>query len=573
MPTKSEHRLGREVIDDIVDKPTNPFTSHSTLALDYTNTNNNSLSKTLPSSLNSLNQRTYSSFTNLPSMYKSATNLLTSSTTTELRDRLHLTLPRSSSSTTASIQQQSLSNDERRKELEMIIRSLYEKTDTNNDEQQQFNGNLDSHFSMKSTNQDQTLNSNNWTSTFTNNNNGEDKLNNANEIITLEDLNEHSSSNGSLLQRELKEKELDIVHLQKELQEVQLENKLIKAKLPGVSYQNGTNKTDDEVEAETLRREKDILENELKKSHELIAKLQQSPIQKTPVYSKIDEITLHQKETLEKKLKLYERQLTILTQENEKYNQHFYQTDRTIQQLKRENEELQQKVSEVKKRNEEILYQEFNTLRSDLKMLKQRNDELFEENRRLQLEQRNANYRTTYRPPSPSSYNNGNINNPNLYNQVSASENVVPPPSTYSRSKPPPPSVTQRLSANDRRKDANGLESSNYQAKSSNLRSDSPTSETSDSTQYLTSISVERYTRPHSNRPQNSREQKYDQIPISRYPNRLSIEELQSTDISNNKNNGAKRIVKKNRSVEWNNVPNDDNNSEDPYRYALVRYI
>jgi peptidoglycan hydrolase CwlO-like protein len=40
------------------------------------------------------------------------------------------------------------------------------------------------------------------------------------------------------LQRELKEKELDITHLHKEIQELQLENKLLKAKGPSV-YSNG----------------------------------------------------------------------------------------------------------------------------------------------------------------------------------------------------------------------------------------------------------------------------------------------------------------------------------------------
>ena len=39
-------------------------------------------------------------------------------------------------------------------------------------------------------------------------------------------------------QRELQEKELDIIHLNKEIQELQLENKLLKAKVP-ITYQNG----------------------------------------------------------------------------------------------------------------------------------------------------------------------------------------------------------------------------------------------------------------------------------------------------------------------------------------------
>jgi len=43
---------------------------------------------------------------------------------------------------------------------------------------------------------------------------------------------------GTSLQRELQEKELDIIHLHKEIQELQLENKLLRAKVPTV-YQNG----------------------------------------------------------------------------------------------------------------------------------------------------------------------------------------------------------------------------------------------------------------------------------------------------------------------------------------------
>lgn len=43
---------------------------------------------------------------------------------------------------------------------------------------------------------------------------------------------------GTSLQRELQEKELDIIHLHKEIQELQLENKLLKAKVP-IVYQNG----------------------------------------------------------------------------------------------------------------------------------------------------------------------------------------------------------------------------------------------------------------------------------------------------------------------------------------------
>ena len=40
----------------------------------------------------------------------------------------------------------------------------------------------------------------------------------------------------------------------------------------------------------------------------------------------------------------YEKQMRILTSDNEKLKQHFHQTERTITQLKKENEDLQLKV-------------------------------------------------------------------------------------------------------------------------------------------------------------------------------------------------------------------------------------
>jgi peptidoglycan hydrolase CwlO-like protein len=43
------------------------------------------------------------------------------------------------------------------------------------------------------------------------------------------------------LQRELQEKELDIVHLRKEIQELQVENKLLKSKAPSVYSNSYTN--------------------------------------------------------------------------------------------------------------------------------------------------------------------------------------------------------------------------------------------------------------------------------------------------------------------------------------------
>ncbi len=60
-------------------------------------------------------------------------------------------------------------------------------------------------------------------------------------------------------------------------------------------------------ESETLRREKEVLENELRVQQELIAKLQQQQHQNGIINrsNKTDEVTLHQKEALEKKLSSY----------------------------------------------------------------------------------------------------------------------------------------------------------------------------------------------------------------------------------------------------------------------------
>lgn len=52
----------------------------------------------------------------------------------------------------------------------------------------------------------------------------------------------HLDDDGTSLQRELQEKELDIIHLHKEIQELQLENKLLRAKVP-TSYASGVSRT------------------------------------------------------------------------------------------------------------------------------------------------------------------------------------------------------------------------------------------------------------------------------------------------------------------------------------------
>lgn len=172
----------------------------------------------------------------------------------------------------------------------------------------------------------------------------------------------------TILQRELKEKELDIIHLRKEIQELQMENKLFKSQNPHVT-----------TEMDSFRREKEILQNELRSSHEQIAKLQQQ----TRAYQ-IDDIALQQKEIFEKKLRTFEKQMKILLIENDKFKQNSQQTERIIHQLRKDNEDLQAKLVEARKKNDELFYQEFNALRNDIKMLKQRNNELFEENLRLQ---------------------------------------------------------------------------------------------------------------------------------------------------------------------------------------------
>jgi hypothetical protein len=113
MPTKIEGRSSRhDLIDDIVEAPSLssfPSNSLSSFLMDT--------SKTLPT-------KPYSSYSNIPALFnnKSKHEQIDQSTTLthELRDRLHLTLPRSNSSTTM------MSNDERRKELDLVLKHLYD---------------------------------------------------------------------------------------------------------------------------------------------------------------------------------------------------------------------------------------------------------------------------------------------------------------------------------------------------------------------------------------------------------------------------------------------------------------
>ena len=111
MPTKIEGRSSHhDLIDDIVEAPSSSstFASHSipSFLMDT--------SKTVPN-------KTYSSYSNIPTLFNNKSTENSNSTlTTELRDRLHLTLPRSNSSSTM------ISNDERRKELDLVLKHLYD---------------------------------------------------------------------------------------------------------------------------------------------------------------------------------------------------------------------------------------------------------------------------------------------------------------------------------------------------------------------------------------------------------------------------------------------------------------
>jgi len=116
MPTKIEGRSSHhDLIDDIVEAPSSSIFGSNSIA-SFTMDG----SKTLPN-------KSYSSYSNIPSLFnnKSKVEQTENSTTTttltnELRDRLHLTLPRSNSSSAM------ISNDERRKELDLVLKHLYD---------------------------------------------------------------------------------------------------------------------------------------------------------------------------------------------------------------------------------------------------------------------------------------------------------------------------------------------------------------------------------------------------------------------------------------------------------------
>jgi hypothetical protein len=118
MPTKIEGRSSRhDLIDDILEAPTSSsFVSNSISSFMMDG------SKTLPN-------RSYSSYSSIPTLFnnkskheqtENSSSTATAMLTNELRDRLHLTLPRSNSSSTM------ISNDERRKELDLVLKHLYD---------------------------------------------------------------------------------------------------------------------------------------------------------------------------------------------------------------------------------------------------------------------------------------------------------------------------------------------------------------------------------------------------------------------------------------------------------------
>ena len=116
MPTKIEGRAPRhDVIDDIVEAPS-AASFHS-----------NSVSSFMMDGVKAVPARSFSSYSNIPTLFnnKSKSEQTESSArptvlTDELRDRLNLTLPRSNSSSTMR------NNDERRKELDIVLKHLYD---------------------------------------------------------------------------------------------------------------------------------------------------------------------------------------------------------------------------------------------------------------------------------------------------------------------------------------------------------------------------------------------------------------------------------------------------------------
>ncbi|CAF4656958.1 unnamed protein product, partial [Rotaria socialis] len=374
MSTKVEKRSSlHDLIDDIIESPLSSYPIYSRLKDGGSKVfqNRNQTSRT------SLFDK---------SKYEKIDNLIPT-ITNDFRDRAVGTLPYSNSSTNT------MSNEERRKEIDFIIKHLYDgKLSTINDDRAVSDV---SEKSMSVLSKGPITKTTTTTAAILKN---DDRRKNSIDSFDLLPLD------GDILtlERELQEKELDIIHLHKEIQELQLENKLLKAKVP-TTHSNGY--ASNNSEADALRREKDVLQNELHTSQELIAKFQQQQYQNVLVNrsNKVDEISAQQKEALQNKLRVYEKQMRALTDENDRLKQNLQQSERAIAQYKKEKEELQQQVTEAKKRNDELFHQEFHSFRNDLKMLKQRNNELFEENLHLQQEKRGLNFHSFNQEQQPNS--------------------------------------------------------------------------------------------------------------------------------------------------------------------------
>lgn len=114
MPTRTDARLSsHDLIDDIVEAPPSSAIM------------SRSVSSAMMDASKTVTNRNYSSYSNIPSLFNGKSKLeqtdnASSMLTNELRDRLHLTLPRSNSSIVM------MSNDERRKELDLVLKHLYD---------------------------------------------------------------------------------------------------------------------------------------------------------------------------------------------------------------------------------------------------------------------------------------------------------------------------------------------------------------------------------------------------------------------------------------------------------------
>ena len=180
-------------------------------------------------------------------------------------------------------------------------------------------------------------------------------------------------------------------------------------------------------------------------------------------------------------------------------------------------------------------------------MLKQRNDELFEENRHLQQEQQRQQQNLAWRSTLQQAY--GNELPPQQQQQISHTENI-------------PPSSPVKSSNIDSKRERPKSRIFFFVKIRLNIfllvRSDSPNmSEGSDSTNYLTTVSVERY----NNRPLTSvhRSATLDgnnHHRTTRYTPLIAQEEFNRSNYSNSLTKSIDpqvnyRSTKGKRSVEW----------------------